>query len=311
VGDGLSLIALVADAGPRDGLGHLSRSTALAVALMRSGAEVLGYGHRAGRPVSRGEIEWLPEPALESVAVPTEAEVVVIDSYTIELRRARKIASGRPLVLFDDSGSPPDAELVIAPLTAAEGRGSVLVGPEHCCLGPEYWDPPARSIAEDVRAVLVASGGGDPTGRVTETAGAVAEALPRAEVTVVIGPQSGAEAPGGVRELRAPESLREPLLESDLAVIAAGQTMLEALALGTPAAAGVVAENQRLGAERLTRLGAVEPVDPPTPSAMAVAAAALALDRNRRRALSEGAQRAIDGRGALRVAERVLALAAG
>jgi spore coat polysaccharide biosynthesis predicted glycosyltransferase SpsG len=302
---------LVADAGPRDGLGHLSRSTALAVALLRSGAEVLAYGHRAARAVNRGEIEWSPSPALDSVPLPGGSEVVVIDSYTIEHGRAREIAAGRPLVLFDDSGSPPEAELVIAPLTTAADAESLLSGPEHCCLGAEYWDPPARTIEEDVRAVLVGSGGGDPTGRLTETASAVAEALPEAEVTVVIGPQSGAEAPAGVRELRAPGSLRAPLLESDLAVTAAGQTMLEALALGTPTAAGVVAENQRLGAGRLARLEAVAPVDPPTPGAMAAAAAALAVDPDRRRALSHAAQRAIDGRGALRVAERVLALDAG
>jgi spore coat polysaccharide biosynthesis predicted glycosyltransferase SpsG len=165
-------------------------------------------------------------------------------------------------------------------------------------------------VAPAVEAILVATGGGDPTGRAGDTAQAIAEASPGARTMLVTGPYAAAadEAGGSVLTVRAPDSLHDLLAATDLAVITAGQTMLEALALGTPAVAVPAAENQRSGAESLAELGAIVTAEGADPSAIGEVARELAGDSDRRRALSARAQETIDGGGAIRVARRLLEL---
>ena len=88
----------------------------------------------------------------------------------------------------------------------------------------------------------------------------------------------------------------------DLAVTGAGQTMLEALATGRPAVAVITADNQRAQAR------AVEDVVVLAEDDAWAKVAELAADRERRLDLAVRAREAVDGRGAHRVAEALLAL---
>jgi UDP-2,4-diacetamido-2,4,6-trideoxy-beta-L-altropyranose hydrolase len=108
--------------------------------------------------------------------------------------------------------------------------------------------------------------------------------------------------PADIELIDAPESLLETLLAADVVVSAAGQTMLEAAACGTPCVALSLADNQWKQARRLAALRAVTLVDPPATSAVVAAVRELAEDADTRRELSRNGQQAVDGYGALRVA---------
>ena len=266
---------LLADGGAEAGLGHVSRVTGLAAALDERGVIA-----------SIALLEQSDQtPALDA------AGAVVLDSYRLT---PADLPTGAPVAAFHDFGEPPaGAALVI--------DGSNL---EHACLRPAFWDLPRREVDGQVCSVLVATGSGGALG--PELATGVLRALPSAQVVLVRGPYARGQVPEGVEVAASPVSLAKLLVQSDLAVLAAGQTMLEAAAAGTPTVAVVLAENQRRQAATLAERGAVVLADR---FAVADEVSALADDPDRRRRLSAQAQVAVDGQGARRVAALVEELA--
>ena len=142
--------------------------------------------------------------------------------------------------------------------------------------------------------MLVSTGAATPAATL---AGEVAAALPAARVRVTGGEDAvGAEAIGTL------PTLRGELEACDLAVTGAGQTMLEALATARPVVAVITADNQRAQA------ASVEDVVVLAEDDAWARVAELAADPVRRRDLAGSAREAVDGRGAHRVADELLAL---
>ena len=266
----------MADAAGRVGMGHLSRCTAVAAALGERGAEVRCLGFEADEPLELDGVPWEP------VAEPVTAEgLLLLDSYS-----ERRDEFAPDAVFLDEGGPPAGAKLVIGP----EG----LAPPEYACLRRPYWTPPRREAGAEVRRVLVSTGAATPAATL---AGEVAAALPGAQVRV-----TGNEDTVGVETIGTPPTLRDELEACDLAVTGAGQTMLEALATGRPVVAVITADNQRAQAR------AVEDVVVPAEDDAWAKVAELAADHERRLDLAGRAREAVDGRGAHRVADALLAL---
>jgi len=262
------------------------------------GVEVRCLAHGAAGPLERDGIAWEPVPL--GAAVPAGAVAVLDGAAT---------AHGRKVVRFHDGGSlAPGAALVIAPIAARVEAGGAewLGGLEHACLRAMFWDLPPARVRPQVRRVLVTTGAGADGDALAESlAGALPAALPGAEIGVVRGPFSALRAPEGVALLDAPASLRTPLLDADLVVATAGQTSLEAAACGTPAVLVALDQPQAEQAERLAAAGAAVVARPEDAAAAAVALASDAAARGR---MAAAGQAAVDGCGALRVAERIGAL---
>jgi UDP-2,4-diacetamido-2,4,6-trideoxy-beta-L-altropyranose hydrolase len=304
-------VVFVADAGKDAGLGHISRSSAVAVALRCRGITVRCFAHGISEPFERDGLEWAPLSDQELAA--REGDVIVVDTYRVATERLSEAASSNRLVVMHDLGSvPAGAALVV---TVAGRPSSVdaprLTGPEYASLRPMFWGLPTRTPNASVRRILVAVGSGQFAAVGSDIAAELARAIPDAHVAVVLGPHSSIDSAHNVEVLDVPDSLLEPLLQADLAVTAAGQTMLEAAASGTPSIALVLADNQRAQAKLLGDAGAACVVDSPTTSKVATAVAALLHDRPAREQLSASAQRLVDGYGALRVAFAIARLHRG
>lgn len=283
----------MADVGADAGLGHLSRSSAIAVALRRGGHTVRCRAYGADATVEHYGISWDPLPCPSRIAV--EERVLVLDSYRVGADQQAALARDHRLVLLDDGTTVPDGALAVVP----RGRSA--------CLGPEYWHPPPRHVARQVRRVLVTTGGGRAGALLgARLAGALHEALPAVEVKFVCGPFADVAAPAGVRLVAGADSLAAELGAADVVVSAAGQTMLEAAALGTPCVALVIAENQRRQAHEMADAGATTLVEGEDEAVARVVA--LTADRAAREALSRRGQVTIDGSGACRVAAQIKAL---
>jgi spore coat polysaccharide biosynthesis predicted glycosyltransferase SpsG len=266
---------VVADAGGHVGMGHLARCTAVACALGERGVAVRCLAFGAEAPLELDGVSW--EPITEPV---TAEGLLLLDSYSD--RRDEFAAEA----VFVDEGEPPaGARLVIG--------SAGLAPPRHACLRRPYWTAPERRAGDEVRRVLVSCGAATPAVRV---ATAVAEAVPAAEVRV-----TGSEDAPGVEAIGTPSTLRGELEACDLAVTAAGQTMLEALATARPVVAVVTASNQRTQAAAAGDVAVIT-------EAPGEAAAELAADRERRLHLARRAGELVDGRGAHRVAEALLGL---
>ena len=224
--------------------------------------------------------------------------IAVLDAYDPPAGLIGALAApGLTRVVFDDGDGPPPLDGLVVRMAGSEGDGA-LAGPLYACLGPSYWGLPPAKTPERARRVLISGGGTDPIGFVA----AVADALRGAgelELTVALAaaPADGLDADRLVTGL---DTLRDELIAADLVVCAAGQTMLESIACGTPCVAVAIAENQRVQAGALADRGCVRLAG--SAEEAAAAAVRLAGDAAARGALASRGQEAVDGYGALRVA---------
>jgi UDP-2,4-diacetamido-2,4,6-trideoxy-beta-L-altropyranose hydrolase len=297
VGDGLNRTALViADAGAQAGLGHVSRSGAVAVALRARGYELECRAFGIVEPLQRDGLNWSP---LDDVAAlqASRAALLLLDSYRLDATEVRAAAQPSALVLMHDASNvqPGTADLQVTVPPANHGSEHQLSGARYACLRPVFWGLAPRTPPARVGTVLVSAGSNADAGSV---AAATRSALPDARIRLVRGPFADSDTPAGIEVLDRPDSLLEPLLEADLVVTAGGQTMLEAVATGTPCVAFAQVENQRRQLDYLAELGAVEAADGDLPGTVA----RIAASPEQLRELSLRGSEVIDGFGALRVA---------
>jgi UDP-2,4-diacetamido-2,4,6-trideoxy-beta-L-altropyranose hydrolase len=208
-----------------------------------------------------------------------------------------------------------------------EEHTTLLLGPRYALLRPEFrrYASASRSVPEIARKVLVTLGGEDPenvTSRVVRALEKLGEkpGLRGVQIKIVVGPLNP-----HVETLRAQieqSSAKSELLTdvtdmpglmawADVAVTAAGSTCWELAFMRVPAAAVVLAENQRIvadglaGAGVLANLGGAERL---TEEALCQALHSLCRDRQRRIGQGEAGRRLVDGRGAERVVAIMRAL---
>jgi spore coat polysaccharide biosynthesis predicted glycosyltransferase SpsG len=243
-------------------------------------------------------------------------------------------ATGVPVLTFDNTGpgrmSANEAInfLVRDPDPAAlAARGvSLREGPEYATLLPEYEGVHLvpKTIAPRARRLLISVGGGDAAGLALKAVRALASRPDPPETTVVVGSAfPHGEALARLAQVsRAPVVLRRDLpsllpefQRADMAVVAGGLTMHEALATGTPALA-LCQEvwHQEFLARWFAARGAMLDLrrgNSAEEAAIGDAIEALAGDVDRRASMSRAGQSLVDGSGTRRVAARMQALASG
>jgi UDP-2,4-diacetamido-2,4,6-trideoxy-beta-L-altropyranose hydrolase len=324
------LVVLRPDAGHGSGRGHVARCVALASAIRRRGGRTLTLlPHRERAPRVAGAVrrydarESSARVAARLTALRPAAWVV--DSYRWTSRDLRPLRRVAPVWVSLDLAAPAagaDGAFAATP----HPRGTAAdVAPERRLFGPEYFLLPPRlgraASAGIGDRVAVSFGDGDPRGLTVPVARRLLDGGWR--VLAVVG--------GGVRDrdrviaelsalggrvssLDGRAGLLPVLRRAGWAVLPASQSMGEALALGLPVVVVETATNQS-ALRRWARRSAVA-VDAGRADAGAPARIALALSklsRSPRRvvALRRRASRAVDGRGALRVARAVLSSAGG
>ncbi|MDP9223602.1 MAG: hypothetical protein M3P18_07045, partial [Actinomycetota bacterium] len=227
-------VVFVADAGEEAGLGHISRSSAIAVALRCRGIDTRCHAYGVEKPLERDGVTWLA-----SADLPAFERVLVVDSYRFPHERLAEAAGSTRLVVMHDFGGVPEGAALVVSAAAPPSADDAeqLTGLAFAALRPGFWGLPARKVRGTVERVLVTTGSGQFGDLGRDVAQALAAALPHATVALVRGPHATVTADAGVNTIDAPDSLLEPLLASDLVVTGGGQTMLEAAAAGTPSIA--------------------------------------------------------------------------
>src|SRR5205823_3117472 len=193
-------------------------------------------------------------------------------------------------------------------------------GPGYATLLPEYAGLNAhpRPIRPRAERLLVTMGGGDAAGLAVKVVRAL-RPDPPLSVAVVVGSAfphmealraAASASPHAVRIEAAIPSLLPEWNAADMAVVAGGLTMHEALVTGTPALA-VCQEvwHQPFLARLFAAEGAMVDLGlgrAASEAAIGAAITDLALDAGRRERLSRAGQRLCDGRGTARVAEVLL-----
>jgi spore coat polysaccharide biosynthesis predicted glycosyltransferase SpsG len=334
-----------ADGSAEIGTGHLLRGIRIAAELNRRGRHRLIFCVRAypwAVERARGAgLEVIPLPLDLAAADEVErcahearrlecdtAAVDLLDTLSEPDLGAALRAAGLRVVTFDNTGPGRLSShgvinfLVRDPDPAALSIRGVQLheGPQYATLAPEYAnrDRSAKTIRAVARHLLITMGGGDAAGLAVKAVRSL-QPDPPLEVSVVVGsafphmPALRAAAEASPHVVRIEDAVPTLLAEwetADLALIAGGLTMHEALVMGVPSLA-LCQEVwhqpflARLFAqeEAMVDLGLGREADE---DAIGAAVAAMATDAARRERLSRAGQRLCDGRGTERVVDLLL-----
>jgi len=321
------MILLWTDAGPDVGLGHVSRGLALADELARRGAPC-----RFALPADVTAREWLRSAGhVDSIMLPGDAALpavlaaardaaaVVADVRAPLGREAvRMLGAGRSVVDVDNAGpGVADADVVVAPFGQPRDA-RWLAGPAHVPLRRTGSVGVRRSrSARRVPTVLVSMGASDPTALTVRVAEALADvAAPRVRAHVVANPRTPVWSvlPALLGRLGfpparpiAPGAMAAHLAGADVAVLALGVTVYEALAAGVSTVVLCRNADDEAHARSLEARDALVCIEAGAPaSVIAGAVCALLRDSERRAALGRAGHALVDGRGAARIVDRLL-----
>jgi UDP-2,4-diacetamido-2,4,6-trideoxy-beta-L-altropyranose hydrolase len=277
---------LVHDIGPGVGMGHKRRMEALAVALGAFGVTA----------------------RVAAIAESNRAPLVFVDSYRWRADDGERFV-GAYVAAVDELERGLDIDLVVDPTPGASPRGAtsfrcLLAGSRFALVDPNLLTLEPRRVGKRVSTVLITTGATDTAGHGAAVAEAVSRLLPATTVQLVVGPWSGGAVPPGIEIIERSDGLGSELAAADLVVTAGGVTMLEALCLGRPTIAIITAANQRRAVSGAARAGAVEQA---TIDEAPGVVERMVDDPGRRQALSAAARTLVDGRGAMRVARKLVA----
>ena len=342
------LLLVRADASAEIGVGHLMRCLALGQAWAEAGGRVLfltvdpapAIVERMRREGCEVESPEAPPGSLKDAeatarrAAVLGAEWVAADGYHFDTDFQRRLRGGGVRLLWIDDeahAAPYCADLILNQNLHAgpelyrrrAPESELLLGPRYALLRRELRGAaaaPVDSSGGGVR-VLVTLGGGASPAAAAEVMAALAE-LTGLDLRVrwVVGPlderpaalPAAAGAPR-IEWVRSPASMAPLMAWADLAVAAGGSTCWELLHLGVPTVVTVLYDNQEPIARSLAAGRAAVDlgrIDDGYRRRLCEAVGALAADPARRASLARRGRRLVDGRGAERVRDRLLSIAA-
>jgi UDP-2,4-diacetamido-2,4,6-trideoxy-beta-L-altropyranose hydrolase len=299
----------------------IAQSTVAVEALLRS--KQVGIAPIHARPGSSEDARNTIEAARTC-----GADWMVVDGYDFHAHFQAELQSFRPLLAIDDNGLLESyaADLVLnqnahacEEMYARRTKSArLLLGPLYALLRNEFvayrdW---LRDTPGQGSKILLTMGGSDP-GNLTPRLLPRLAVLPEDDLRIRVVVGGSAENSDAVATVAEKFSGRVELLHdvrnmadlmawADLAISGAGTTCWEMCFMGLPAVLVVVAENQRLIAERLATIGAAqsagnaETIDC---GRLAELSRQLLASKERRLLMSQMGRQLVDGRGRDRVLE--------
>ncbi|CAM2989128.1 spore coat protein [Saccharomonospora xinjiangensis] len=330
-------LLLRADASPTIGVGHVSRMVAFAEQASSRGWSVTFSGTLTSADWFAAQLDELgvavvppTDPgdasALPRLASAVEADVVLVDHYGIGEQRAAVNAAGAVLVSLESrefgrrqADVVVESELHDLP-RPDDGSPMVLRGPRYAPLREQVRRARRRRARRHSEAagsgsapkvVVVLGGGAVWREEVTRTMCALRDTGMAFDAEVVAhgDPEVPETVPGQRFAVSAPDTrLPERLADADLAVSAAGVTLLEACCIGVPTALLLLVDNQEAGYTAAVDAGlaaglgwASDLASPHALDGAAKALRALLAEPGRRGRMASSAASAVDGLGAARV----------
>lgn len=338
------MIFLRADGNPQIGSGHIMRCLSLADAFRGIGQDVVfitadDYLQNVIRQreyeciVLHTEYDYMKGevPVLRSVLREFHPRCVLLDSYFATPDYMAAVRREVPLIYIDDLNSFDYPVDLVVNYTLYRDKLSYppdkryLLGPQYVPLRKEFQGLPKRRAAEQVRNVLISTGGSDPEHVALECVRYLRECPPDGiTYHVVLGAmnQDAAEikriAAGGphIALHQNVSDMRSLMLECHAAISAGGTTLFELCACGLPTVTYVLADNQIMNAASFEEAGLMLSAgdirkDGRFAACIFERLGALIQDQPLRQRMTEQMQTLVDGRGAARLAREILTFIGG
>lgn len=255
------------DSGAEAGLGHVFRSLAYVEELVRQEPAVQPYFLMRDFPegiarVSReghSIVRLPPRPSAQdyhAALASIRPDLVIVDTLgsTPELIAACREFAGKIVTLDDLTPSALSADVIVngilwatAAVSAPPGGPKVYQGVEYLQLRKQFAaaNRLQRTIAPEVREIVISTGGADIRGFAAELAHAASYLSFPCHVNVMVGPAYGAldalnrvaaTSHGNTRFtlVENATNMADYLMQADVALLTGGTVMFESLACGTP-----------------------------------------------------------------------------
>ena len=338
------MVLFRADGNPKIGSGHIMRCLSLADAFRNVGqAPVFITADDCFRAViqKRGyecvvlhtEYDRMEDelPALLPVLQRLHPRWVLLDSYYVTPRYMSAVKREVPLIYIDDLNAfDYPADLVVNYTLYGDKLGypptkRYLLGPSYVMLRKEFQGVSKRRTAEQVRNVLISTGGSDPEHVALECVRYLQECS-SSSITyhVILGAMNqdadeirriAAGCPPAVLRQNVSD-MRSLMLECDAAISAAGTTLFELCACGLPTVTYVLADNQIMNAASFEEAGLMLNAGDVRENGRFAAhiferLELLIQDQPLRQRMANRMQTLVDGCGAARLAQEILTFIGG
>ena len=259
-------VVFLTEGGKDVGLGHITRCISLYQAFEERGVAsiLIVNGDRAAEGVLSGKkykiIDWL-ENHDEMISMVGGADVAVVDSYLAPYEFYEALSHiVRLPVYFDDDRrlDYPEGIIVNGAINAEQisyprrERLIYLLGTGYTLLRKAFWRVPDREIRDNLETIMITFGGNDTRNMTPKVLKLLTGRHQFLRKKVVIG--EGFTHTDEIKQviddktelIYGPndETIISIMLESDIALSAAGQTLYELARTGTPTIAIGVADNQ-------------------------------------------------------------------
>lgn len=203
--------------------------------------------------------DWLTHPA-KLITEIKNSDIIIIDSYLAGKEYYTHFSKLASYSLFIDDNlriEYPEGIILNGTINSEHFSYNIngsefLLGAKYIPIRKEFWNVQARTINKEVSSLLITFGGQDVRNLTPRILQSLNENFPSLRKNVVIG--SGFKNKEKIEALKnnyiefhySPdaEQMRDLMIESDIAVTAAGQTLYELAVTGTPTIAVAVADNQ-------------------------------------------------------------------
>lgn len=260
-------VSIITEGFENTGYGHITRCISLYQAFMDRNIIPTIYvnGDEKSKSflinVNYELINWLTHPA-QLIKKILNSDIVIIDSYNAGKEFYENISRFTKLLLMIDDyvriDYPPgivlngsiNAEFLPYPKKL---NTEYLLGTKYIPIRKAFWDITNRKYKSELHSILITFGGQDIRNLTIPVLKAITDYTPELKISVVFGNKDGSR----FAELKSkyPDAefyysideyeMKELMINCDVAISAAGQTLYELAVTGTPTIAIAVAENQR------------------------------------------------------------------
>ena len=335
------MVCIRTDGNSEIGIGHVMRCLSIADALRKRGTEVsfiLSDSNMEALITERGYNCLVLNTDYRKRSGETEvlfaqgllksAKVIIVDSYYADAEYIKAIKEKKPTAYIDDLFNAYPADVIINYNIYADKERYIkkfdgfeprfLLGPQYAPLREQYVNCRAADIKEKVGDILLMTGGSDSLHVALRCAKEIlADSTNNLKYHIVVGAMSGdyeemkrlAElSDNRITVYRNVKDMKSLMEKCDIAVSAAGSTLYELCACGVPTIDYVLADNQKEAADFFSEEGIMEFAGDVREGEaffdrLFCKVNDLAADYNRRKKISEKAQKTVDGLGAERIAE--------
>lgn len=273
-------VRIVTEGGGNIGLGHIARCDAIYQAFEDIGipAEFVINGDKSVPDLLKGRkfhvFDWLKEQE-KLFGIISGSEVVMIDSYLADISLYKSLAGKVEKAVFLDDNMRIDypAGIIINGTVFSEefnyarkAENTYLLGTKYTPLREYFREMPVKSINENISDITVIMGGYDTRELTPKITGMLKQEFPGIRKSIIAGKwcknidmiKQSADNMTEVIVDPAADKLKNALLNTDVAITAAGQSLYEFACAGVPAITVMVADNQLNNVRGWKKAGFIE-----------------------------------------------------